>query len=74
MRAENFEEVRFLVGIAFKKVLVKDIPLHCNLAKHDIEEIDKVLFRAEKYVRLECIQKKKASPSIATSSAILTRL
>lgn len=74
MRIENFEKVKSLIGIAFKKALVEDCPLHCILVKHDIEDLDEVLFRAENYLRLKGIQKKKLLPSIATIFAILVRL
>lgn len=65
IRIENFEEVRSLIGIAFKKALMKGSLPHCNLVKHDIEELIKFFLKLKNMFRIEGIQRKKPSPWIA---------
>lgn len=74
MIVENFEKIRTLVRIAFKKALVEDSPLHHNLMKHAIKDIDEVFIRAKKYIRLESIHNKKPSTSVATVSIVLMKV
>lgn len=54
--------------------MVEDIPFHRNLVKHDTEDIGEVFVRAKKYIRLEGIQKKKPSTSVATISAVTVKV
>lgn len=51
-----------LAIIALKESLIEDTPLHWNLIKYDVNDIDDVLIRTERYIRLEGIQKAGLHP------------